>query len=210
MVITAQFGTFLPQLVCSYGTMQTQTGSAAACTFTKERIMKTTLSVLAICLTAACGGSGGSMSSEPSFDVATPASVMADAGHVSSNQLFAGSSMLNGVRSDAGSNPVTYDARLGAAAQTHANDMLANDFFSHTGSDGSSVGDRVTAQGYNWRTVGENIARGQADEAAVLAAWVNSPGHQSNNVNPNFEDFALAKAGTGSNQYWVLVLAAEQ
>jgi uncharacterized protein YkwD len=118
--------------------------------------------------------------------------------------------MLNNVRSANGAAPVTYDARLGRAAQGHANDMLANNFFSHTGSDGSNVGQRVTAQGYQWRTVGENIARGQRDEEAVLQAWVNSPGHQRNNVNPNFEDFALAKAGAGSQQYWVLVFATER
>jgi uncharacterized protein YkwD len=118
--------------------------------------------------------------------------------------------MLNNVRSANGSSPVTYDVRLGRAAQGHADDMLANTFFSHTGSNGSSVGDRVTAEGYQWRTVGENIARGQRDEEAVLQAWVNSPGHQRNNVNPNFEDFALAKAGAGSQQYWVLVFATER
>jgi uncharacterized protein YkwD len=118
--------------------------------------------------------------------------------------------MLNNVRASNGAGSVTFDARLGRAAQGHANDMLANDFFSHTGSDGSSVGDRVRREGYNWRTVGENIARGQPDEEAVLNAWVNSPGHQANNVNPNFEDFALAKAGSGSKQYWVLVLATER
>ncbi len=105
---------------------------------------------------------------------------------------------------------MTFDARLGRAAQGHANDMLANNYFSHTGLNGSSPGDRITAQGYRWRTYGENIARGQQDEAAVLNAWQNSSGHRANNENRNFEDFGLAKAGSGSNKYWVLVLATEQ
>ncbi len=167
----------------------------------------------AICLTAACmggggsGGSGGSSSAEP-FVTATPAMVTADAAHMNSNQTFTG--MLNGVRSSNGAAAVSYDARLGAAAQTHANDMLANNFFSHTGSDGSNAGQRIQRAGYNWRTWGENIARGQQSEESVLRAWVNSPGHQRNNVNPNFEDFALARAGSGRDLYWVLVLAAER
>lgn len=153
---------------------------------------------------SACMGSGGGGVETTSSNVAASL----DAMEASPDQSFAG--MLNSVRSVNGAGTVTYDARLGAAAQGHANDMLANTFFSHTGSNGSTVGQRVTAQGYNWITVGENIARGQQSEAEVLAAWVNSPGHQANNVNPNFEDFALARAGSGSQLYWVLVLATER
>lgn len=154
---------------------------------------------LAISMTAACmgGGSGGS---------AVDRSLTAIDN--SPDENFG--SMLNNVRSANGSGAVTYDARLGSAAQRHANDMLSNNFFSHTGSDGSNAGQRISDAGYNWRTWGENIARGQQSEEAVLRAWVNSPDHQSNNVNPNFEDFALARAGSGNNLYWVLVLAAER
>lgn len=179
-------------------------------------MIRYTVCVLAILALTACGGSGGSgfsdttaVSSGSFNDFATPSAseMMSNTTHMSSNTSFDG--MLNGVRADNGAAPVSYDARLGAAAQGHANDMLANNFFSHTGSNGSSVGDRATAAGYNWRTIGENIARGYADEAGALDGWVNSPGHQENNVNPNFEDFALARAGSGSNQYWVLVLGAE-
>jgi len=166
-------------------------------------MIKQTLCVLAVSLAAGCMG-GGSSSSGGGASVQASLDAMAN----SPDPSFAG--MLNNVRSVNGAAPVTYDARLGAAAQGHANDMLANNFFSHTGSNGSSAGDRITAAGYNWRTYGENIARGQQSEAAVLNAWVNSPGHQRNNVNPNFEDFALARAGSGSQLYWVLVFGAER
>lgn len=121
---------------------------------------------------------------------------------------FAG--MLNGVRAGGGAGAVTYDARLGQAAQGHANEMLANNYFAHAGLNGSSAGDRIRAAGYTPSTWGENIARGQQSEAEVLDAWQNSPGHRVNNMNPNFEDFALARAGSGSQLYWVLVLATEQ
>lgn len=169
--------------------------------------MKTTFAILAICLTAACGGSGGSTSNTPTVTSAAPPAPTAPT-PVEAAPTGDFGSMLNAVRANNGASAVTYNAQLGNAAAGHANDMLRNGFFSHTGSNGSSVGDRVTAAGYQWRTVGENIARGQRDEEAVLQAWVNSPGHQRNNVNPAFEDFALAKAGSGSQQYWVLVLAA--
>ncbi len=162
--------------------------------------MKPLFSILAIGFLAACGGGGGSGAS------ATARSLEA----ISNAPDPSFGSMLNSVRAANGSAPVIYDSRLGAAAQRHADDMLSGRFLSHTGSDGSNVGTRVSDAGYDWQRVGENIGRGQQNEAAILEAWVNSSGHQANNIDPRFEDFALAKAGTGSQQYWVLVLATER
>lgn len=169
--------------------------------------MKTVLSVVAICALSACMSGGGGTTTSSMNAPGTPPPT-APAPPPATGGSF--TSMLNGVRADSGAGPVAFDARLGRAAQGHANDMLANDYFSHTGLDGSSAGDRIAAQGYNWSTYGENIAKGQQSEAAVLDAWQNSSGHRRNNLNPAFEDFGLAKAGSGSNTYWVLVLATER
>ncbi|MBL7110645.1 MAG: hypothetical protein ISS19_01740 [Bacteroidales bacterium] len=46
------------------------------------------------------------------------------------------------------------------AAQDHSDDMDENNNLSHTGSDGSSAGDRLDSIGYKWSTCGENIAVG--------------------------------------------------
>lgn len=116
--------------------------------------------------------------------------------------------LINSVRADNGVTALTYDARLDGAAQAHADDMLANDYFSHTGLDGSTVGERVTAQGYVWSYVGENLGKGQTSEQQVLNGWVGSPGHHANNINPNFKNFGLGRAGTGGDTRWVLVFAA--
>jgi hypothetical protein len=53
--------------------------------------------------------------------------------------------------------PLAMNARLLDAARLHSADMFANEFQGHTGSDGSSLGQRVTAQGYPWSTVAENV-----------------------------------------------------
>ncbi|MGB0855375.1 MAG: CAP domain-containing protein [Pikeienuella sp.] len=118
------------------------------------------------------------------------------------------STLINSVRTTAGTTPVTYNAKLDIAAQGHANDMLANNYFSHTGLNGSTPGSRVTAAGYNWSHVGENIARGQQNENQAMNGWVGSPSHQANNVNPNFKEFGLGRAGSGASTHWVLILAA--
>lgn len=175
--------------------------------------MKFPLSTLFVCFVAACGssgsGPGGSLGSGPAntAPLSNAPSTPAPPGSVD-NVSFGG--LLNNVRLANSAAPVVFDARLANAAQNHANDMQAQDYFSHTGRNGSSPGDRITAAGYNWRTYGENIAQGQSAQAEVLQGWTNSPGHHANDINPAFEDFGLGKAGTGSDARWVLVLGAEQ
>ena len=95
------------------------------------------------------------------------------------------------------------------AAAGHARDMVAHQFFSHTGSDGSSVSARINAIGYAWASVGENIAAGQPTVSRVVEAWMDSDGHCANLMNPAMEEFAVAcvyNTGNRSN-YWVMELA---
>ncbi|GMF19611.1 unnamed protein product [Phytophthora fragariaefolia] len=72
------------------------------------------------------------------------------------------------------------NSKLQAAAQRHSDDQAANDFMDHTGSDDSSMSQRVTDAGYDWRGVAENVAAGQVDVAEVMDAWMNSEGHRRN------------------------------
>ncbi|MFD3821774.1 sigma-70 family RNA polymerase sigma factor [Streptomyces sp. NPDC058625] len=90
--------------------------------------------------------------------------------------------LTNTERSKAGCSPVTPDDRLNRAAQLHSEDMSANDYFSHTGQNGSSFVDRVTAQGHP-SPGAENIARGQSSAESVMESWMNSEGHRANILN---------------------------
>jgi uncharacterized protein YkwD len=49
-----------------------------------------------------------------------------------------------------------------------------------------SAGDRIAACGYPSAGWGENIAAGYPTPAAVVAAWLQSPGHKANIENPSF------------------------
>ncbi len=53
--------------------------------------------------------------------------------------------------------PLAFNADLIEAARRHAWDMTENDFQQHTGSDGSSMPDRVSEAGYDYNYIGENI-----------------------------------------------------
>ncbi len=187
--------------------------------------MKWLIPIMMVSALGACGGgtTGGSSAVLPAGTTAPPPAATPPSSSPPSTSPGGSSppsgggantasfgSLLNDVRLSNSAGPVAFDARLANAAQGHANDMQANNYFSHTGRNGSSAGDRISDAGYRWRTYGENIARGQRTEEEVLDAWTNSPGHHANNINPNFEDFGLAKAGSGNGTYWVLLLAAEQ
>ena len=108
---------------------------------------------------------------------------------------------------------IQWNNSLAAAAQFHANDMTVNNFFSHTGSDGLGVVDRVEATGYVWRAVGENIAAGQLDVAEVHQGWVDSQGHCVNIMNSAFTEVGAAcvsDPGTDFGNYWVVVFGDSQ
>lgn len=94
-------------------------------------------------------------------------------------------------------------------ATAHADDMVTHNFFSHTGSSGSTISDRINAIGYAWASVGENIAAGQPTVARVVDAWMGSDGHCANLMNPAMEEFAVACVYNTVNRsnYWVMDLA---
>lgn len=66
--------------------------------------------------------------------------------------------LVNVERAAEGIAPLSYDARLAAAARGHSEDMGLHDYFSHTSLDGRTVSDRITDAGYTWNFIGENIA----------------------------------------------------
>lgn len=106
---------------------------------------------------------------------------------------------------------LTWNAQLTQAAAAHSQDMVTNNFFSHTGSNGSSMSARVDATGYAWSNLGENIAAGYGSVTAVMDGWMDSDGHCANVMNPAFTQIGVACIrGTSSNSYgnyWTMDLA---
>jgi uncharacterized protein YkwD len=107
-----------------------------------------------------------------------------------------------------GAAALTADAALHEAAQAHANDMAANDFFSHTGSDGSQFFERIEWTGYQGQPVGENIAAGQSTASQVVGGWMESDGHCRNIMNPSATKIGVGFAEGGPyGTLWVQVFA---
>lgn len=107
---------------------------------------------------------------------------------------------------------VSWSPILEQAAQRHSEDMASRDFFSHTGSDNTSVADRVDTTGYPWQQVGENIAAGQTTAEQAMRGWLESPGHCRNIMNSDYADIAVTCATNNSttySTYWTNVFGKE-
>lgn len=93
------------------------------------------------------------------------------------------------------------NAQLEAAAIGHSQWMLAQNTFSHTGANGSTPGTRATAAGYQWTTVGENIAVWGTSGTLNMASAIDiqnrslfvSAGHRANLLLNDFAEIGLAQ-----------------
>jgi uncharacterized protein YkwD len=117
--------------------------------------------------------------------------------------------MINAERVRAGCAPLRVEARLSEAAERQSRGMAARHYFSHNAPDGSTPGKRVKDTGYVYQMVGENIEINSDDPEAVVATWMNSPGHRQNILMCAFKETGIAMAwpaGDGG-AYWTQVFA---
>lgn len=108
--------------------------------------------------------------------------------------------LVNKERAAVGCPALTVNEKLTKAAQAHSEDMAAHSNMSHTGSDGSDPGTRITRAGYQWSTYAENVAYGYDTAAKVMEGWMNSPGHKRNILDCNVKEIGIGLAQPG--QYW--------
>ena len=181
----------------------------------------TLLATLCALWLAACGG-GGDAGAAGSAPAAAP-SPAPTAGSTCGIADFAATALarINQLRAAGAScrtggtflpaAAVTWSPLLTQSAETHSQDMVAKNFFSHTGSSGSSLSDRVNATGYAWSGLGENIAAGYGSIDSVMNGWMASDSHCANLMNPAFNQVGLVcvpgTAATTYNNYWTLDLA---
>lgn len=107
--------------------------------------------------------------------------------------------IVNQERAAAGCPPLGISAELTVAAQSHSEDMAVNNFFGHTGSNGSSPWDRIATAGYP-AGAAENVAVGYATADAVMQAWMGSSGHRKNILNCTLTEIGVGFYDQPSDQ----------
>lgn len=109
--------------------------------------------------------------------------------------------LVNEARTQAGLSPVTLVAELSKAAQVRAEETTKS--FSHTRPDGRDCFTILEEMGVTCQYAGENIAMGQRTAQEVMEAWMDSPGHRENILDPSFGRLGVACVERGGSLYWV-------
>jgi uncharacterized protein YkwD len=114
--------------------------------------------------------------------------------------------LTNEHRRAAGCAELTWNPALATAAQRHADDMAANNYFSHASLNGAKFTTRLRNAGYRYRLAAENIAAGQQTPDEVVAGWMASPGHRANILNCRLKEIGIGYGfndGSTYGSYWV-------
>ena len=116
---------------------------------------------------------------------------------------------VNSLRQAAGAPAVQLDAKLNAAAATHARDMSIQNRPWHFGSDGSSPIDRVRRVGYPGLMLGENISETYETELETLGAWMEQPDTRNVILDPRGANLGFAWFQEKNGKiWWTLIMGS--
>lgn len=93
--------------------------------------------------------------------------------------------LINKQRTNNGLAALKNDSKVQRVARIKAQDMVDNNYFSHTSPTYGSPFDMLKSFKISYKTAGENIA-GNSSNSSVVTAWMNSSGHKANILNSNF------------------------
>jgi uncharacterized protein YkwD len=107
--------------------------------------------------------------------------------------------LINRKRAESGESPLVANAELEQAAEEHAQELVADDYFAHVAPSGETPVDRIRATGYIPNpsvgyVIGENLAWGTyqlSTPQAIVSAWIASPGHLANILEAQYDDTGI-------------------
>lgn len=113
----------------------------------------------------------------------------------------------NAQRISAGLKTLTYSEKLADAARRKAANMYEENYWAHNSPSGKTPWAWFNAAGYSYIYAGENLAKDFGNTDRLMAAWMASPTHKENIVNPKYTDIGVAVVpGTLQGQETVLVV----
>lgn len=117
-------------------------------------------------------------------------------------------SLSNSERAAMGVSGLSYSSSLAYAAQLRAQDMIDNDYWSHTSPNGSGMGYFLGAAGYPVYAAGENLSRGYDDDSSVISAWMASSGHRATILNSSYNEVGVGfVSGLLGDEHTTIVVA---
>lgn len=147
------------------------------------------------------GLGGGGTPSTPPGPVTTPVTQLQDGagtGMTTRELAFASEvfRLINEYRTNNGGTALTWNASVAKVAQDHTINMQDTGVLTHDGpapcaAPADCLGMRLATGAVTFTTAGENIARGQATPADVMAAWQASAGHNANMLDASYTQIGI-------------------
>jgi len=108
--------------------------------------------------------------------------------------------LVNVERANAGLPALKYDWELARVAKHKSQDMKQHNYFSHTSPTYGSPFTMMQNYGIQYKSAGENIAKGQTSAQQVVNAWMNSSGHRANILSKDYTHIGVGYVESG--HYW--------
>lgn len=116
-------------------------------------------------------------------------SILGYASNISVSEVI---SSTNSLRSSSGLSSLSYNNSLSQAAIAKAQNMFSEGYWAHTSPSGKEPWDFIKSAGYSYRIAGENLARDFDSTSPLMDAWMNSPTHRANIMNPRYQEIGVA------------------
>ncbi len=110
--------------------------------------------------------------------------------------------LVNIERRKNGLTDLELDWQVSRVAQYKSKDMAINNYFDHQSPTYGSPFEMLQGFKINYKTAGENIAKGQKTPSQVVTAWMNSTGHRANILNPNYTHMGIGFVNSNNTTYW--------
>jgi uncharacterized protein YkwD len=113
---------------------------------------------------------------------------------------------INSLRRQHSLDPVSFAGDLLSVARSHSQDQARRNQLSHQSSDGRHAGERLDDARIAWLRYGENVGliKGYEDPAGtVVDAWLRSPGHAQNLLDPQLSESAVGVAQGADGTYFM-------
>jgi uncharacterized protein YkwD len=115
--------------------------------------------------------------------------VLGYATSISANEVI---SLSNQQRASNGLGALTYNSQLAQAAHAKAQDMFAQNYWSHYNPQGQGPAYFISNAGYSYSIAGENLAKDFNTSSGVVNAWMNSTGHRANILHSSYVHTGVA------------------
>ena len=99
--------------------------------------------------------------------------------------------LMNQSRTENGLSPLAINNKLNESAYLKAQDILEKNYFAHTSPQGVSPWYWFKQANYGYHYAGENLAIDFTDAETLYKAWLDSPSHRANILNPKYKEVGI-------------------